>query len=362
MLRRALTIVAILGVGSSSASADPTVCQTQIIKNLLKYKKTYLKKVGKCLDNHNLGKITVDCPDAATQLKIQTVATKIQTKLDVACSGADLATLGFSTCDFEPGATGVEGTCAAMPVTTGGELAACLTCWKGAELAEFIAGLYASHASQICGGALDETSPVCSNLGCTTPLPNQLDLGDTGENDCQKAIGKAGIKHLVSIEKVLEKCGLLGHDRTTCLADSVVQLGIQKSQTKLDTLIHNKCGNNRDPIPDPPFCCKTAPPQVCVAAASRTDCTDNLAGTVVENKTCVAGSCDAGMGGNQHITWWSTCPVNASCTGTLDTIDELIDCVDTMAHQATDELLCIQFATGWACPADDGSPSQAFLD
>jgi hypothetical protein len=48
--------------------------------------------------------------------------------------------------------------------------------------------------------------------------------------------------------------------------------------------------------------------------------------------------------------------VRPTCSGTLDTLDELISCVDTMAHEA----ICIQFASGWACPT--GSPSGAFLD
>src|SRR6185369_9158537 len=149
---------------------------------------------------------------------------------------ADLATLGFpASCAFEAGATGIEASCAALPVTSGGDFADCLMCWKGAEL--------------------DDTSSVCSDLDCATPLPVQRNLGDTSENDCQKGIGKGGIKHLVSIEKVLEKCGLAGNDRATCLGDPVVQAGIDKSKLKLETLIKNKCGANRDPIPDPPFCC-----------------------------------------------------------------------------------------------------------
>jgi hypothetical protein len=349
---------ALLLIGS--AQAEPVNCQKQIVKNLLKFKKTYLKKVGKCVDNQNLGKIPGPCPDAATQLKIQTTSDKIRIKIAAACPVPDLTTLGFpSNCAFETASTGIESQCVALPVTNATEFATCLLCWKGAELSEFIATLYASHATELCGGSLDQSSPVCSQLDCATPLPLQHDLGDTGENDCQKAIGKFGIKHLVSIEKVLEKCGLAGSDRTTCLADPVVQAGIVKSQTKLDTGIRDKCGNNRDPIPDPPFCCKTGIPQACMAATSRMDCTDNLGGTVVENKTCVSGSCNSGMGGNQKITWWSTCPRNNTCDGTLDTLDELITCVDDTAEEISAQLLCIQFASGWSCPA---SPSGAFVD
>jgi hypothetical protein len=361
MLRIAALAVAVSLVCVGSVRAEPVNCQKQIVKNLLKFKKIYLKKAGKCIDNENLGKIPGPCPDAATQLKVQTVATKVHDKIAESCPAPDLATLGFpNNCAFEATATGIEGTCAALPVTTPGEFADCLICWKGAELAEFLAILYASHANEVCGGALDDTSPVCSDLDCATPLPVQHNLGDTGENDCQKAVGKYGIKHLVSIEKVYEKCGLAGNNQATCLADPVVQLGIQKSQTKLETGIKNKCSNNRDPIPDPPYCCRTDPMgQQCTASASRDDCEMNLAGTVIEGKTCTAGSCTPVGGGNQSITWWSSCPIGA-CTGTLDTRDELIACVDNSAEDAAAELLCIQFASGWTCPS--GSPSGAFLD
>jgi hypothetical protein len=344
-----------------SVRAEPVNCQKQIVKNLLKFKKTYLKKVGKCIDNQNVGKIPGPCPDPTTALKLQTLETKIRDKIALSCPAPDLATLGFpSSCAFEATGTGIEGQCAALPVTTPAEFADCLLCWKGAELAEFLVTLYASHAMEVCGGALDDTSPVCSDLDCSTPLPVQHNLGDTGENDCQKAVGKGGIKHLVSIEKVYEKCGLLGSDRATCLGDPLVQAGIVKSQTKLETVIRNKCGN-RDPVPDPPYCCRTNPMgQQCVLSASRDDCEMNLAGTVIEGKTCNAGSCDPVGGGNQIITWWSTCPIDDTCDGTLDTLDELIACVDASAEEAAAELLCIQFASGWPCPT--GSPSGAFLD
>src|SRR5262249_61675035 len=107
----------------------------------------------------------------------------------------------------------------------------------------------------------------------------------------------------------------------------------------------------------------SAMPQVCMAAASRDDCTMNLGGQVMENKTCVAGMCQSQMGGNQEITWWEVCPE----TGTaLTTRDDLVACVDTSANQIVDELLCLQFRSNggadWPCPPSDGFPSRAFLD
>ncbi len=359
----ALAMGILWGWTARPALAEPVKCQKDIVKNLLKLKKTYLKKTAKCLDNQNLGKVPGPCPDADADLKIETTRNKVIAKIALSCPDPDLTTLGFpTTCAFETTATGIEAECAALPVTNATEFATCLACWKEAELAEFMATLYASHAVEVCDGSLDETSPACSELDCVTPLPSQHDLGDTGENDCQRGIGKAGVKHLVSIEKVLEKCGLLGNDRTTCLADLENQEKIAKSELKLETLIKNKCGANRDPIPDPPFCCRTGMGNACMLATSRDDCTMNLGGDVQEGKLCVAGSCDPVGGGNQKITWWSTCPREDTCTGALTTLDDLIDCVDATVDEITDELLCIQFASGWGPCPPDASPSGAFLE
>jgi len=358
----ALTIgAAVVAAGVLPARAEPIKCQKTIIQQLAKVKKQVLKRTEKCIDNQNVGKISGPCPDADALLKIQTTRDKAVAKIALDCPDPDRNTLGFpSSCAFETVSSGIEATCGALPVTSPTEFATCLACWKQAELFEFMATLYASHAVEVCGGSLDETSPACSELDCRTPLPDQRDLGDTGENDCQKSIGKAGVKHLLTVEKLLEKCGLAGGTSASCLADLKVQAGIDKSEQKLGEGIHNKCGN-RDPLPSVPFCCRTDTPQVCMAAASRDDCTTNLGGKVVEGKTCVAGMCESTMG-MQGITWWSSCPETDTCPGTsVTTLDNLIDCVDTTADAITAELLCLQFPSGWPCPSD-GSPSGAFVE
>jgi hypothetical protein len=223
-----------------------------------------------------------------------------------------------------------------------------------------MATLYASQAVEVCGGSLDETSPVCSDLNCTTPLPDQRDLGDTGENDCQKSIGKAGVKHLLTVEKVLEKCGLAGGTRASCLADLKVQTSSDKSEQKLREGIHNKCGH-RDPVPSVPFCCRTGMGNMCTVVATREDC-EMIDGEVWNNQECgLDGTCDP-IPGQQQLTWWSSCPASDACPGTsVTTLDNLIDCVDTTADAIIQELLCLQFPSGWPCPPPDGSPSGAFV-
>jgi hypothetical protein len=348
---------------ASTAQAEPVKCQATIVKELAKLKKQVLKRTEKCIDNQNVGKISGPCPDADAQLKIQTARDKAVAKIALLCPDPDRTTLGFPTnCAFEAVSSGIEGQCAALPVTSANELATCLACWKQAELYEFVAALYASHAVEVCGGSLDETSPVCSDLDCTTPLPDQRNLGDTSENDCQKGIAKYGIKHLLKVEKILEKCALAGGTRASCLADLLVQANITKAETKLRDGIHNKCGN-RDPVPSVPFCCRTGTGNACTAAATRDDCENLLGGTVQNNKVCgVGNTCDP-LPGQQQVTWWSNCPESSTCPGTaVTTLDELIDCVDSTADDITQELLCLQFTSGWPCPPADGSPSMAFLD
>jgi hypothetical protein len=341
--------------------ADPVVCQKQIAGQLRKYKKIFLKAHVKCLDAENVGKAISgpSCPDAVANFKIQTTNDKVATKIATACSMADIAALGFlADCAYEATATGIEGQCAALPVTTPTEFAECLKCWKSAELSEFIAIVYASHALEVCGGALDQTSTVCSDLPCTTPLPDQRDLGDTAENDCQRGIGKAATKYLVAREKTLEKCALKGGTRTTCLNgsfDPKVPLMLAGLSAKKDTYIMNKCGN-RDPVPSPPFCCKTGPGNACMAAADRTDCEVNLGGMVQEGKVCNAGNCDP-TPGQQAFTWWGFCPQQLTCPGAaLTSLQDLIDCVDSSADLIADELLCLQFrgngGADWPCPPD----------
>ena len=353
----ALALVALVNI----AHADPVVCQKQVIKTLASFKKISLTATEKCLDKENQGKLPGPCPDAATQLKIQKKSTSATDKISTSCTMADLTALGFpGNCQFEAATQGKEGQCAALPVTTPAEFSACLQCWKAAEVSESLAILYASHALEVCGGSLGESSPACSDLDFSTPLPDQRSLGDTAENDCQIGIGKAGVKYLLTREKTLEKCALAGGTQATCLGDLTIQEKLQKAETKKEVLVQNKCGN-RHPVASPPFCCRTAMPQVCMAAVSRDDCTMNLGGQVMENKTCVAGMCESQMG-NQAITWWEVCPE----TGTaLATRDDLVACVDVSADLIVDELLCLQFrgngGADWPCPAADGSPSGAFL-
>ena len=342
------------------AQADSATCQTAISVQLQKFKKLSLKAHVKCLRLENIGKITgctTDCcPDATAQLKIQTARDNATTAIAAACSLADAASLEFpGNCSFEAAASGVEAGCAALPVTTPEQFAQCLECWKGAEVAEFVALLFASHADEFCNG-LDETSPVCSDLDCTTPLPDQRNLGNTGENDCQVGIAKGGVKYLLKREKVLEKCALAGGTQAACIVDPTVSVQLGRAADAKDALIKRKCGN-RVPMASPPFCCVTGTGQDCTVVTTRTDCT-NIMGTVTEGKTCdpMMLKCSPVPGPNKPVTWWEVCPESDTCTTALATLDDLITCVDTSADTIVNEILCLQFrrnaGADWPCPTD----------
>jgi hypothetical protein len=356
----AALVVSALGL-AMPAQADPDGCQKIIASQLRKFKKTYLKAHNKCLKLENAGSIPGPCPDATANAKIQQTTLSVTAKIAEKCTASDLATLGFATdCAFEASPEGAEAACAALPVLSGPDidptlLAECLECWKAAELSEYTAILHASHAVAICAGTTSAQSTVCSDLDCTTPLPDQRDLTG-GEGDCQIGIAKGGFKYILKREKILEKCALDGGTQASCLGDPEVQLKLGKAEQSKTAKIKRKCGN-RDPAASTPFCCRTGMGNQCTAAATREDC-EILLGDVQEDKICgVMGDCDPLMG-NKKITWWTNCPESNTCPGTaLTTLDDLIGCVDDSADAIADELLCLQFprngGVDWPCPPSD---------
>jgi hypothetical protein len=354
----AATTFAFLALSTGADAADP--CQTAIVKSLAKYKKVYLKSHSKCLDKENKQLIEEgSCPDALADLAVAKANEAARVKIAKVCTLVQIQALGYrSDCAYQPAAQGREAECAAMPVTSTDEFTECMKCRKGAELSEFIATLYASRALQECAGDLSAASTRCSELDCTTPLPVQRVLGDTAENDCQRAIGKAGIKYLLKREKIIEKCLLTGCTRAECLGGTcetalTVPIKLDAAETQKHTVIQNGCGN-RDPIATAAgFCCRCGQGNQCMDAADRATCEATPDCLVQEGKVCnlVDLTCDQGP---KTITWWENCPesLTGTCPGSpVTTLEGLIDCVDTSADVAVDELICIQFP-GYPCPVE----------
>jgi hypothetical protein len=363
--KRFIVSVALAGMfvaNAAGAATDPNlICHKTIVKQLEKYKKTHLKLHRNCLDKENRGDLAGPCLDALADAKLALTNTKVVAAIAKKCTLANLATLGYRTdCQYGAATAGVNGTCFGLPVTTVSEFAECMKCWKGAEFSRYVATLYASHATEVCDGAVDDTSPTCSNVGCTSPLPTQRDLGDGAENDCQRMLSKAGLNYLLKREKILDRCLLRGLTLPDCLADPKVQLQLSKAEIQKETLILKKC-NNFEPVADPPFCCRTGGPmQQCVLAATREDCLMLPGHSVTEDRICDGGTltCDNIPGPGKSLTWWEHCPNNEPCPGpTLGDIDGVIQCVDDVADELVGNVLCLQFPGSGTCPTPAPTPT-----
>jgi hypothetical protein len=358
-------VVTVAFAAPAHAVTNPlALCHKTVVKQLEKYKKTVFKKHQKCLEKENKLTIPGPCPDALTNLKIGEIQQKVIDKIAVKCTMQNLADLGFrSDCQYGTPTAGVDGQCAALPVTTVQEFVQCMQCWKEADFLRYVGILFASHAAEECG-TLGPDSTTCSDLGCTTPLPEQRNLGDNAENDCQKAIGNSGIKYLLKRENIFEKCMLKGCDRATCLAGTCVAnptapLKLQKAEVQKETVIKNKCGNNRVPNATSTFCCRCGPMGgICTEVPlTREDCLADSSCQVQEGKNCNTGNgkCEPAP---KQITWWESCPSEGgTCPGTaLTDLDGVIACIDSTADQIVDELLCLQFPNGGACPTPVPTP------
>jgi len=260
-------------------------------------------------------------------------------------------TIGYRTdCAYGPSTPGIGGTCAAKTVSSVDEFTDCMQCWKEAEFARFAATLYASHAQEICGANLDDTSAVCARLGCASPVPDQRDLGSGsgGEYDCQRFVAKAGFNYLRKREQTLEKCMLKGGTLGSCLEDPVIQLKLAKAEIQKETLISKQC-NNYDPTAAAPFCCRTGGND-CVIVADRATCSMGR-GDVQEGKTCDPETLKCTNPASKPLTWWDSCPINDPCPGpTMNDDSDLSDCVDSVADDVVGKLLCLQFPNREACP------------
>jgi len=362
-----LVCVASIAGSAVHGFADQAGCQTQVVRQLLKFEKALVKVYTKCFDQENLEKVPGPCLDANGQAKLDGIDLKATDKIGNSCMLTDLTALGFSTscADYGSGATAAGAACAGLPASTVDEIVECLQCWKSAELKSYVAALYASHALEACGGDVGDTSTDCQPLACATPLPEQRNLGQSGGDSlCQKGIGKGGFKYMLKRAKILSSCALSGATRADCLTDVTVQEKLALVETKKATIIQNKCGNI-NPEPVPAFCCRTGMGNECTAAATRSDCLAMGVGfTVQEDKFCDVDSTCTSLGSDKQFAWWGSCPDDDVCPGTaLATTDDLTACVDSVADRLVDRLLCLQIprngGADWPCP---GSPSGAFVE
>jgi hypothetical protein len=359
----AATSLAMLLVGAS-AQAEVRPCQKALAKGTAKLTKQTLKRMGKCLYKDNAGKLPGPCPDAVTAAKLAGAVDKAEAKIAKACSIEDAVALGFPGSCTLAGAEGsaVEEACRALPVSSPAELAECVSCWQQGDLYELLAVLFASHAVEVCGGALGLDSEVCSQGGCASllgPEPDQRDI--TGaEADCQRGIAKAALKYLVKRAKWLSKCALAGGTRASCLDDPKMQLRTAKITAKTTAKIAGACRNLR-PAPVAPFCCRTGGSS-CIAATDREACIVG-GGQVQEGKSCgLDGRCDNAAGA-KTFTWWGQCPLRSCDAFPIVEVEDVDACVRGKVDETVDTTLCYRFPNGgWPCPSSATGALLRYVD
>ncbi len=174
----ALTGVAML-FAAGSAQADELKCRRTIAKSTAKFESAKLKTLQKCEDGRLKGTVTGTCPDTKASEKISGAATKLSDAIVKDCDAASVAAIyPGGTCPVFESDHLPNGSCAG-PVTTGAELATCLTC--------------------ISEGSVDQL--IAFYFGGLFPA------GDDGDLlKCERALGKNATKFFASKRKVLQKC------------------------------------------------------------------------------------------------------------------------------------------------------------
>jgi hypothetical protein len=316
----------------------------RVASELRKYMKVYFLTQVECIYEVNDLHIPGPCPDAHARAIIGKSAARVHAALAATCSAEDLAALGYGS-DCRRGAdvpTGVQAACAALPLADGADLARCLLCWQDAWLGQYMAFTYASHAVDLCGGVLDDTSPTCMPLPCPAPLPDQRNLSDPPEDDCQRGIGRATTKFIMKRQQVLDACALSGRTRSDCLADPRVRLVLDTKLAQFRRVFARECEEQR-PVLSSPFCCRCAVGGMCIDAADRPAC--EAAGCdVLEDFSCEAGACARLP--QPVLTWWTHCPEGRvwECPGVpLASLDDMMNCIGSGTVHLVEELLCLRF-------------------
>src|SRR5213594_504719 len=85
------TALVALATTTAPARADSVTCQNTVVKQLFKFKRTYLKKNERCLGKENKLAIPGPCPDTDTQTKIAETDSKVTATIAANCTMPDIA-------------------------------------------------------------------------------------------------------------------------------------------------------------------------------------------------------------------------------------------------------------------------------
>jgi hypothetical protein len=236
----AAALVAAFMLATAAHAGDPIKCQKEIAKDFSKYVQAKTKALKKCREGIVKGTPNT-CPDTTATAKIAKAETKMRVGIGKQCGGATksctdgdavaLAGIGWTmgTCP------NFENGACTNPITNCNGIADCLACVGEAAVDQAI-GLYYDNL-------------VAGEFGTGSAV-----------NKCQIAIGKNATKFIAAKNKALQKCEdqVLKTTITGPCPDAVkAQPAIDKAQTKMQAGICKACGgadklcngtNDLDPI------------------------------------------------------------------------------------------------------------------
>ncbi len=295
--------------GPTATPANPKTglkCQREIARQASKLVAVQNKALVKCETSIVAGSFAGPCPSAAAITAIGKASIKFHAAIDKRCGGADLVCGGSLVDEETPAALGWPATCpdfegvgCTNTITDCGDIATCIECIASAAGDQAISLYYGSLV-------LPSASPAL--------------------NACQRTIGKAVSKFLVTKEKTIEKCwvGRINLKHSDDCPDASAAVGspgqtaaakIAKAELKKIKLICKACGG---------------PDLLCDQTVTALD------GTVI------GGSGNSDDFTPTAIGFPASCSAvkipggGAFCAGSVTTLAELVECVDCVTEFKVD--------------------------
>ncbi len=267
---------------SGRAYAEPVACQRAIAKANAKYVQAKVKALQKCNDLVVNNAMPGPCPDATASAKISKAASKLRVAIDKGCGGDDKV-CGTGGDDDSLASIGWgSGTCPNFEngscnnaVTDCGDVSDCLLCVDDAAV---------NQAMTLYYGSLDQSAT------------------DSAVIMCQRAIGKETSKFFAAKSKALQKCedGVLkGTVTGPCPDGAKAAPAIAKAESKKRAGICKACGGG-----------------------------DRLCGGGDDLSTSQIGFASSCPN--------VTIPGGASCGGPINTVQDIVDCVDCVTEFKAD--------------------------
>src|SRR5262245_41134317 len=218
----------VLCAAAPVARADVASCQRGIAKETASFVQKRSKLLAQCEDKRlaaQPGAATPCVEDPTMGARLAKLATKLQSRVSGACSGASLVCVGGAgtgTVGWPPACPDFENRGCTDSIATCSDIGACVTC-IGTDAVDQALALY-----------YDALAP--SEFGTKSPV-----------NLCQRTIGKAAQGFMKAKSKVLRKCWdgrLRGRHANPCPepGDGRATPKIERARTRMESTICRACG------------------------------------------------------------------------------------------------------------------------